>query len=75
MALPLSSYKEGPTLRRLGATEGPRAFPSSDLSPFVTNQGDKLTCAYHSFSKLIIKNMISIVINLHMTREEQHTMM
>ena len=71
----LSSYKEGPTLRRLGATEGPRAFPSSDLSPFVTNQGDKLTCAYHSFSKLIIKNMISIVINLHMTREEQHTMM
>lgn len=74
-ALPLSSYSEGPYLRRLGATEGLRAFPIRNLSPFVTNQGDKLTCAYHSFSKLIIKNMISVVIDLHMTREEQDTMM
>jgi len=71
----LSSYPNGPTLRRLGATEGLRAFPIHDLSPFVTNQGDKLTCAYHSFSKLIIKNMISVVIDLHMTKEEQDAMM
>ena len=71
----LSSYRKAPTLRRLGATEGQRAFPIHDLSPFVTNQGDKLTCAYHSFSKLIIKNMISVVIDLHMTREEQDAMM